>query len=171
MLAANLSLERLDQIVQQRTGLGETGRTYLVGADGRLISSTTAARGWRHRLRRHRAAVVARQDGEGLYVDDRSMPVIGVYSWIADRGSGLLAEMSQDEAFGSARQLALTIGLVGLSVGRPAHGWRVVVARRVTRPILRWPRPPPRSPRATSRRYPGSGPRTRSARSRWRSTR
>ena len=32
VLAANLSLERLDRIILERTGLGETGRTYLVGA-------------------------------------------------------------------------------------------------------------------------------------------
>jgi len=59
-----------------------------------------------------------------------------VYNWIEDRNAGLIAEMSQDEAFGSARQLAITIGIVGLgsAVLLAAGIW--VVARRVTRPIL-----------------------------------
>jgi hypothetical protein len=34
VLAANLSLERVDRIVLERTGLGATGRAYLVDADG-----------------------------------------------------------------------------------------------------------------------------------------
>ncbi len=64
------------------------------------------------------------------------MPVIGVYTWLPDRASGLLAEMSQDEAFGPARQLALTIGLVGLLAALLLVVGVSVVARRVTRPIL-----------------------------------
>ncbi|MFI5199457.1 MAG: histidine kinase dimerization/phospho-acceptor domain-containing protein, partial [Candidatus Limnocylindrales bacterium] len=136
VLAANLSLARLDQIVQQRTGLGQTGRTYLVGPDRRLISSTAGAGGGVLDSTGIEQAVVDHQNGQGLYVDDRSTPVIGVYTWLGDRGSALLAEMSQDEAFGPARQLALTIGVVGLLAGILLVAGVSVVARRVTRPIL-----------------------------------
>ena len=134
VLAANLSLQRVEAIVQQRTGLGQTGRTYLVGPDHRLIQGTTStadtvdSQGIRN--------VIAKQDGRGLYVDDRGTPVIGVYRWLSDRGTGLMAEMSQDEAFGSARDLALTIGLVGLLSALLLTAGIWVVARRVTRPIL-----------------------------------
>ncbi len=137
VLAANLSLARLDQIVQQRTGLGETGRTYLVGPDRRLISSTTAGAGAGVLdSAAIEQAVVDHQDGQGLYLDDRNVPVIGVYTWLGDRGSALLAEMSQDEAFGPARQLALTIGIVGLLAAVLLIAGVSFVARRVTRPIL-----------------------------------
>ena len=44
--------------------------------------------------------------------------------------------MTQDEAFGSARQLALTIGLVGLISALLLAIAIALVARRVTRPIL-----------------------------------
>jgi signal transduction histidine kinase/DNA-binding response OmpR family regulator len=137
VLAANLSLARLDQIVQQRTGLGQTGRTYLVGPDRRLISSTAtgAAAGVIDSVGIENA-VVDHQDGQGLYVDDRGTPVIGVYTWLGDRGAALLAEMSQDEAFGPARELALTIGVVGLLAAILLVAGVSVVARRVTRPIL-----------------------------------
>ena len=37
VLAANLQLERLDRIILERTGLGETGQTYLVGGDSRFV--------------------------------------------------------------------------------------------------------------------------------------
>ena len=136
VLAANLSLQRLDRIVLERTGLGDTGRTYLVGPDQRLIQGTTAGAttpivdsvGIREAVQQH--------DGRGLYDDDRAVPVVGVYRWLPDRGAALLAEISQDEAFGSTRALALTIGLVGLvsTLLLVAAIW--LVARRVTRPIL-----------------------------------
>ncbi len=137
VLAANLSLQRLDRIVQERTGLGDTGRTYLIGPDGRLIQGTTSSdaapitvdsAGIR--------SVLEQQDGQGLYVDDRGTPVVGVYRWLRERGAGLLAEISQAEAFESARQLALTIGLVGLISTLLLIAGIWVVARLVTRPIL-----------------------------------
>ena len=137
VLAADLSLQRLDRIILERTGLGESGRTYLVGSDGHLIQGTTQgvvattivdSEGIRQ--------VRAQQTGKGLYVDDRGVPVVGDYRWIAARGAGLIAEISQDEAFGSARQLALTIGLVGLASAVLLAGGIWFVARRVTRPIL-----------------------------------
>ena len=137
VLAANLSLQRLDRIVQERTGLGDTGRTYLVGPDGRLIQgsvsggdplATVDSAGIR--------AVLRQEDGKSLYADDRGTPVVGVYRWLGDRGAGLLAEISQDEAFRSTRELAATIGIVGLlsTLLLVAGIW--VVARHVTRPIL-----------------------------------
>jgi len=137
VLAANLSLQRLDRIVQERTGLGDTGRTYLVGPDRRLIQGTapsdsaiTAVDSPGIR------AVLDQQDGKGLYVDDRGTPVVGVYLWLRDRGAGLLAEISQDEAFASARQLAVTIALVGLVSTLLLVVGILLISRLVTRPIL-----------------------------------
>ncbi|MEA2547746.1 MAG: hypothetical protein QOE42_344 [Chloroflexota bacterium] len=136
VLAANLSLQRLDRIILERTGLGQSGRTYLVGSDHRLIQGTSPGDAAATVDSTGISAVLAKQTGQGLYVDDRGVPVVGVFQWLGDRGAGLLAEMSQDEALGSARGLALTIGLVGLlsTIVLAAGIW--VVARRVTRPIL-----------------------------------
>ena len=134
VIAANLSLQRVDRIVLERTGLGATGRTYLVGDDGVLIQGTGGDGGT---LRSTAVeAIVAGQSGRGLYADPGGIPVIGVYEWIADRNAGLIAEMSQDEAFGPARQLALVIGIVGLGSAIVLAAGIWVVARRVTRPIL-----------------------------------
>ena len=136
VLAANLSLQRLDRIILERTGLGNSGRTYLVGSDHRLIQGTSTSDAGATVDSAGISAALAKENGQGLYLDDRGVPVVGVYRWLADRGAALLAEMSQDEALGSARGLALTIGLVGLlsTIVLAAGIW--VVARRVTRPIL-----------------------------------
>jgi PAS domain S-box-containing protein len=134
VIAANLSLQRVDRIVLERTGLGATGRAYLVGGDGVLIQGTGGDGGT---LRSTAVeAIVVGQSGRGLYADPDGVPVIGVYEWIADRNAGLIAEMSQDEAFSPARQLALVIGIVGLGSAILLAAGIWVVARRVTRPIL-----------------------------------
>ena len=135
VVAANLSLQRVDRIVQDRTGLADTGRAFLVGQDGALIHGTSQT--GRDRLdTAAAAAIAAAQSGHGRYNDDRGTPVIGVYTWLPDRNAGLIAEMAQDEAFGSARQLALAIGIVGIGSAILLAAGFSLVARRVTRPIL-----------------------------------
>ena len=99
------------------------------------------------------------------------VPVIGVYRWLPDRGAGLIAEMSQDEAFGSARQLALAIGVVGLVSAVLLAGGIWFVARRVTRPILSLAATATRVRRGDLEARRVCAPRTRSARSPPRSTR
>jgi PAS domain S-box-containing protein len=136
ILVADLSLQRLDRIIKERTGLGQSGRTYLVDKDGRVIEGASTGSSEPVVDSAAIRQVRAGQSGEGLYVDDRGTPVVGVYRWLKDRGAGLMAELSQDEAFGSARQLALVIGLVGLVSAVLLAGGIWFVARRVTRPIL-----------------------------------
>ena len=107
-----------------------------MGADGHLITGATAAGDAGEVQSAAVERVITGESGEALYTGADGVPVIGVYRWLADRNAGIVAEMTQDEAFGSARQLALTILVVGLfSALMLAIGiW--LVARRVTRPIL-----------------------------------
>ncbi len=137
VVAANVSLQRVDRIILDRVGLGQTGKAFLVGPDGKLVQGLTASAGETGRLATYAVdQLVAHQSGQALYTDATGVPVIGVYQWLPSREAGLVAEMSQDEAFGSARQLALTILVVGIlsAVLLAAGIW--IVARRVTRPIL-----------------------------------
>ena len=136
IVAANLSLARLDRVVVERTGLGETGKAFLVGPEGVLIQGIAPVAGTGAPRSMAVDAIEARQSGHGLYPDAAGVPVVGVYRWLPDRQAGLIAEMTQDEAFAPARQLALAIAIVGLTstVLLAAALW--VVARRVTRPIL-----------------------------------
>jgi len=136
VVAAVLNLERLDRIVLQQTGLGETGETYLVGDDGRFVHARMQGE-FPDGVRSHGIdQALAETDGQGLYDNYRGEPVIGVYAWQPEIGSALLAEMSQQEAFEPARQLALTITLIGLAVvavfGIGIYG----VSRRIASPII-----------------------------------
>ncbi len=140
LLAAHPYLERMNRIVLNRTGLGESGETYLVDKTHTFVSEA--------RFRSQSIefpqgihtegidAAVRGEDGAGLYLNYNGVPVIGVYRWLNDREMALLAEMHQEEAFAPARRLAETILLVGLiSAGLLALGV-YLLARQITRPIL-----------------------------------
>ena len=137
VVAANLSLQRVDRIILDRAGLGASGQAFLVQSDGTLVQGITASESDSGRVASYAVdQLVAHQSGQALYTDASGRPAIGVYQWLANRDAGLVAEMSQDEAFGSARALALTIGAVGLLSALLLAIGISVVARRVTRPIL-----------------------------------
>ena len=80
------------------------------------------------------------------------MPVIGVYRWLPDREAAIVAEISQGEAFASARQLALVIGGAGLVSALLLAIGISLIAQRVTRPILDLAAVATRVRAATSRR-------------------
>ncbi|MGH2415176.1 MAG: cache domain-containing protein, partial [Microcystaceae cyanobacterium] len=120
VILAHLNLDRIDQIVRERTGLGESGETYLVGS---LITKNTF-------ISKEQAnpqdfaqgisspgidAAMQGMSGSGLYLNYARVPVIGVYRWLNDQDLALLVEMHQQEAFAPARQLAGMIVFVGLS--------------------------------------------------------
>ncbi|MGE5660112.1 MAG: sensor histidine kinase [Actinomycetota bacterium] len=118
LIAANLSLERIDTIIRERTGLGLTGETYLVG---NLAARNTFISGGRPGKQQFNEDIMsfgideaARGiNGSGLYTNYEGIAVIGVYRWLEKRNLALLAEMHQNEAFAPANQLALAIWIVG----------------------------------------------------------
>lgn len=120
VLLANLSLDRIDQIVRESTGLGESGETYLVGS---IVTKNTLIS--MDKLNNMNAfpngvnsvgidAAIQGINGSGLYRNYSDIPVLGVYRWLKYQDLALLVEMEQDEAFAPARRLATTIVLVGL---------------------------------------------------------
>lgn len=120
VILAHLNLDRIDRIVRERTGLGKSGETYLVGSlvvkntfiskadktDAESFSTGISSQGINNATRGI--------SGAGLYDNYAQVPVIGVYRWLNAQDLALLVEMEQSEAFMPARQLAGTIVLVGL---------------------------------------------------------
>lgn len=124
IILAHLNLDRIDRIVRERTGLGNSGETYLVGSlvsKNAFISKAekTEAPEFPEGISSQGIdAAMSGVSGSGLYRNYAKLPVIGVYRWLNEQDLALLVEMQQEEAFAPARQLAGTIVLVGLaSVG------------------------------------------------------
>ena len=136
-LAADLSLERLDEIVLQATGLGSSGQMYLVGPGHRFVGQRLATGRFAGAV--HSRAIDAglrQQSGHALYADYRGSPVIGSYEWLPGTGTALVAEMSQSSAFAPARRLGLTIGGFGLLVVALLGVGTYLLSRRIAKPVL-----------------------------------
>lgn len=129
LILADLNLERIDQIVRERTGLGKSGETNLVGS--LVTQNTFISKEDKINTQEFLTgissqgidAAISGISGFGLYRNYAKVPVIGVYRWLNEQDLALLVEMQQAEAFTPARQLAGTIVLVGLvSVGALSIG-------------------------------------------------
>ncbi|MBD3885296.1 PAS domain-containing protein [Phormidium tenue FACHB-886] len=154
ILAIHLELSRIDDIIRKRTGLGKTGETYLVGntlpnqggyferytvfvseappgtPDPLLNSSqrNVYSEGIERAARGH--------SGFGMYRNYRGVEVIGVYRWLKNHDLALMAEMTTQEAFTPARQLAQTIFVTGLSLAGLLAIGVYYGTKRIARPIL-----------------------------------
>ena len=145
LLASHLNLERIDFIIRDQAGLGQTARIYLVGNIGNnfsrvnvFVSATKfgseefpdgiSSKGIND--------AINRKNGEGLYRNYKGVPVIGVYRWLEFQDLALLAEIDQTEAFASARHLATSILLVGLTLALVMAIAMLLLGRQIVRPIL-----------------------------------
>ncbi len=119
MILVDLDLERIDRIVREKTGLGASGESYLVGS---LISKNSFIAGKSKSTKDFSDSIdspgidaaMSGISGYGLYRNYAGNSVLGVYRWLNEQDIALLVEINQDEAFNPARKLASTIVLVGL---------------------------------------------------------
>ena len=140
VLAGRLNFDTLAGLLAPSEGLGETGETYLVSLERSNIITPTrfieydptvssASKGIREAL--------WGRTGGGFYTNYRSENVVGAYTWINALGTGLLAEIEEDEllqAVNDVRDVSLVAAIVmavlGLIIGR-------FVTRWLTKPIAR----------------------------------
>lgn len=145
ILATHLNLERIDTIIRQQTGLGETVETYLVGNIGNSLSRrnvfVSATKFGSEEFPDSISSkaidtVINGNNGKGLYRNYKGVPVIGAYRWLQYHNLGLLAEIHQTEAFASARYLATSILQVGLILASVMAVAMLLLGCQIVRPIL-----------------------------------
>ena len=141
VLSVTLDLQEVDDLIRERTGLGETGQTYLVGRLERkntFIASglTTEDRFVNGVSSFGIDAATKGTDGSGLYENYEGIPVLGRYRWLENENLALLAEIDQREAFAPARVLARNIALIGLLFTGLLLAGVYWVSRRITKPVL-----------------------------------
>jgi nitrate/nitrite-specific signal transduction histidine kinase len=116
ILAGRAGPDTLTEIMLERTGLGETGETYLVTLGHAMLTEP--------RFPKERwdqtyyvfsegadAALEEHADGCGSYSNYRGQRVLGAYRWLPDLKLALLAEQAEDEA------LAATYTSLGINLG------------------------------------------------------
>ncbi|MFG6093769.1 sensor histidine kinase [Leptothoe sp. ISB3NOV94-8A] len=138
VLSVTLDLQDVDSLIRDRTGLGESGTTYLVGQLERRNTFIASGKdnGAPDNLTSFAIdAATAGQRGSGLYQNYAGQPVIGVYRWLDGQSLALIAEINQTEAFAPARGLARNILLIGsVATGLLLSGI-YLLSRRITKPI------------------------------------
>ena len=147
IVAIQLNETSLNQIMQQREGMGETGEAYLVGSD-RLMRSNSFLSPQTHSIRASFAnprvgkvdtessrEALAGKTGSNIITDYRGEQVLSSYTpvKVGQHTWALIAEINQDEAFAPIVTLQWISGIVA------TIGILVIVgfAWRLTRSIVR----------------------------------
>jgi signal transduction histidine kinase len=137
--AGRVDLRLLNEIMTGRVGLGDTGETYLLTAEGSRLLTPSRFSGYTVGTRYSSLGIqnaLRQEDGAAVYTNYRGVEVIGVYRWIPALQAGLIAEVERDEALQTirgVRQVSLLAALV-VVIGAIIVG--VVMTRWLTRPIL-----------------------------------
>lgn len=118
VLAGRADLAGLNAIMIERAGLGETGETYLVGSNYRLLTYLRRT-GYSIpdtyiRTAGTSAAVGRAKDGADSYAGYAGNTVIGVYRWIPELHVALIAEQERTEALGPTKLILIITGGVAM---------------------------------------------------------
>ncbi len=146
VFVAVLGGDQLKSIVEDRTGLGDSGDTYLVGTEGllrtpsRFLAETEVLKKKVDTESVRRA--LAGEEGESIIVDYRSVKVLSTYGPLGlkemfqtDIEWALLVEMDADEAFAGIAHLGVRYVLLTLILVAVALLAGYVTARGMVRPI------------------------------------
>ncbi len=112
--------ETLAPILNERTGLGESGTVFLIANDGSVLTvSPTAGEGREPTFPSGERATpfAPGGDGAGIYRSAFGGEVVGGQAWMTDRDWGIVAEISSTEALGwlgTLRTRAFVVGALTL---------------------------------------------------------
>ncbi len=119
VIAGRANLNELNRLMGERTGLGQTGETYLV--DYNLVLQTQTRKGeyivgeYTMRTEGAQQGAVNQQNDTGLYLNYSAEPVVGAYRYVPELRVALLAEQTQAEALSGVR--ATTNAIVAATFG------------------------------------------------------
>ncbi len=140
-VALQLPLRQINAIMQERSGLGESGETYLIGQDN-LMRSDSRFSDEPTVLKQQIATPTAKAGLEGktgaeIVLDYRGVPVLSAHAPVKMAGMEwcVLAEIDEDEAFAAVHTLQSEILVIaGVMAAIVALiGW--LFARSIARPL------------------------------------
>lgn len=138
VFVVHLNLDRLSEIILERSGLGATGETYLVDKLNVFVSQ---ARGGQEKFPRgvHTAGIdkaLAGENGAGFYENYKGEEVFGAYRWLENQDLALLAEIEQAEALAPINQFSRIFFSIGLFVTVIIVVVTFIIAGQISKPIL-----------------------------------
>ncbi len=126
IFGARLNTDNINKIMLEKSGLGETGETYLVNRFYYLVTESRFLKDARYKNTIYTEATMNCMNGTSDYAhynDYRGVPVFGAYKWDNDLKICILAEIDQSEALRFVKNLRniifimLIIAVFLISVG------------------------------------------------------
>jgi len=135
IMGGRAGVEELHTILDERTGLGDTGRAYLVNAEHAALAGTYQSPEGQEiysvRTPGIDAAIEGARSGSGVYANFMGTSVMGVNRWLSSLEAVLSVEQKLSEALGA---VLVTTG-VNLAIALPAVLLAVAAALYMTRSI------------------------------------
>ncbi len=139
VLCGQANFGMVNSIMGQRTGLGESGETYLVGSN-HLLMTIARFPGYTPGMasiyaRGVNTAIANRSNTFGRFEDYRGVPVIGVYHWMPELDVVLAAEQDGTEAFGPIYTALKRNAILAVLAVLVACGVALLFTRSISRPV------------------------------------
>ena len=139
VLTGRANISKLSEIMEQETGLGEFGETYLVSSN---FAALTTLRNTDFELGKSYVrtqgvndALKSKMEGSAEYVDYAGNNTLGVYKWVPELQVALIAEHQEQDALsasGRVVQVSMTVILIGVILSLVIA---VFFTRAITGPI------------------------------------
>jgi methyl-accepting chemotaxis protein len=149
IVVLKLSIKKINEVMQQRAGMGETGESYLVGSDNLMRSDSVFDK--THKVKasfenpnggsvKTQALKDALAGNEGAIMIDnyRGVPVLSSYTQLKVFNTtwALIAEIDEEEALQSVTSLRRYMMILGLIIGIVIIAFALYVAKSIANPIV-----------------------------------
>jgi PAS domain S-box-containing protein len=136
LLVTVLDDRAIEAILSETVGLGSTGAAFLVGGDGRLLSTIPGGIGPGERTASQGASMALDgESGYGIYSGASGNRVMGVYSLVGRTSMALVVEIDRDEAMEPRTTIVLSALAAGVIVGWALVIISVVITRELVRDL------------------------------------
>lgn len=140
ILAGRVNPKEISDVMTERSGLGETGETYLVNKFNIMATESRFEKGLAFKKAIYTGAVkdcLKGNNGHIHHENYRGYTAISQYIWIPEREACLLAEISEEEALEPIRVLKTTVILVSIVVIILAVLLAFFFSKGVTSPVIK----------------------------------
>ncbi len=149
VVALQISLDSINAIMQERTGMGKTGETYLVGSD-KLMRSDSFLDPTHHSVAASFAnpsrgsvdtaaaqAALAGQTGSDIIIDYNGNPVLSAFTPVSVGRTtwALLAEIDEAEVKAPIHNLIISVGAAALIIAVLVVLFALFIAKSIARPL------------------------------------
>jgi HAMP domain-containing protein len=140
ILAGRIDLGKISEFMIERSGLGETGETYLVNKFNMVVSDIMGKEGASLSMLINTEGVkncLKGNTGFSYYSNYQKTSVLGYYVWLPKSEICLLTEINQAEALLPVRRLGIIIIFVGFAIIPVIIFLGMFLSRTITDPLLK----------------------------------